>query len=162
MLYFHGAAEGKKMDLVRQTGYAGFEMDTAHGLKTADQACGYSFRYRSVVGEGPIRVVEETQEKKKGLNCIMGHMSGKDSWDYPEAMLKRTAVLRLDVEQMSGKRTGLGGCDKGGRICLSQDAESAAINVKERKRSAVRDAQPWKSPSGAVSAVLNPAARQKG
>ena len=102
-LYFHGAAEGKKMDLVRQTGYAGFEMDTAHGLKTADQACGYSFRYRSVVGEGPIRVVEETQEKKKGLNCIMGHMSGKDSWDYPEAMLKRTAVLRLDVEQMSGK-----------------------------------------------------------
>ena len=56
-----------------------------------------------MVGEGPIRVVEETQEKKKGLNCIMGHMSGKDSWDYPEAMLKRTAVLRLDVEQMSGK-----------------------------------------------------------
>lgn len=103
VLYFHGAAEGKKMDLVRQTGYAGFEMDTAHGLKTADQACGYSFRYRSVVGEGPIRVVEETQEKKKGLNCIMGHMSGKGSWDYPEAMLKRTAVLRLDVEQMSGK-----------------------------------------------------------
>ena len=78
-------------------------MDTAHGLKTADQACGYSFRYRSVVGEGPIRVVEETQEKKKGLNCIMGHMSGKDGWAYPEAMLKRTAVLRLDVEQMSGK-----------------------------------------------------------
>ena len=30
------------------------------------------------------------------------------------------------------------------------------------RRSAVRDAQPWKSPSGAVSAVLNPAARQKG
>ena len=91
------------MDLVRQIGYAGFEMDTAHGLKEADQACGYSFRYRSVVGEGPIRVVEEVEEKKKGLNCIMGHMSGKDSWDYPEAMLKRTAVLRLDVEQMSGK-----------------------------------------------------------
>ena len=37
--YFHGAAEGKKMDLVRQIGYAGFEMDTAHGLKEADQAC---------------------------------------------------------------------------------------------------------------------------
>ena len=101
--YFHGAAEGKKMDLVRQIGYAGFEMDTAHGLKEADQACGYSFRYRSVVGEGPSRVGEEVEEKKKGLNCSMGHMSGKDGWAYPEAMLKRTAVLRLDVEQMSGK-----------------------------------------------------------
>ena len=101
--YFHGAAEGKKMDLVRQIGYAGFEMDTAHGLKAAEQACGYSFRYRSVVGEGRIRVVEGMEEKKKGLNCIIGHMSGKDSWDYPEAMLKRTAVLRLDVERMSGK-----------------------------------------------------------
>ena len=102
-LYFHGAAEGKKIDLVRRNGYAGFEMDTAHGLTEAEQACGYSFRYRSVVGEGSIRVVEGADEKKKGLNCIMGHMSGKDGWAYPEAMLKRTAVLRLDVEQMSGK-----------------------------------------------------------
>jgi nitroimidazol reductase NimA-like FMN-containing flavoprotein (pyridoxamine 5'-phosphate oxidase superfamily) len=33
-LYFHGAAEGKKMDLVRQTGYAGFEMDTALRRRT--------------------------------------------------------------------------------------------------------------------------------
>jgi nitroimidazol reductase NimA-like FMN-containing flavoprotein (pyridoxamine 5'-phosphate oxidase superfamily) len=55
------------------------------------------------VGEGSIRVVEGADEKKKGLNCIMGHMSGKDSWEYPEAMLERTAVLRLDVEQMCGK-----------------------------------------------------------
>ena len=60
------------------------------------------------MAEEPGRVCEgiggiEVEEKKKGLNCIMGHMSGKDSWDYPEAMLKRTAVLRLDVEQMSGK-----------------------------------------------------------
>ncbi|MFR5011888.1 MAG: hypothetical protein ACLTDI_13520 [Acutalibacteraceae bacterium] len=43
--------------------------------------------------------MEETQEKKKGLNCIMGHMSGKGQLGLPEAMLKGTAVLRLDVEQ---------------------------------------------------------------
>lgn len=101
--YFHGAGEGKKIDLTRQNGYAGFELDTDHGLVEANQACAYSFRYSSVVGEGPIRVLEDPGEKEKGLNCIMGHMSGKDRWEYPEAMLKKTAVLRLDVEKMSGK-----------------------------------------------------------
>lgn len=103
VLYFHGAGEGKKVELARQNGYAGFEMDTGHGLITAEKACGHSFRYRSVVGEGPVTVVDDPREKKKGLDCIMRHVSGREGWEYPEAVLSRTMVLRLDVEKMTAK-----------------------------------------------------------
>lgn len=101
--YFHGASKGQKIDLIRRNGYAGFEMDTDHQLVTADEACGFSFTYSSIVGEGRISLVEDPEEKIHGLNCIMEHMAGGGRWEYPEPMLLRTAVIRLDVEKMSAK-----------------------------------------------------------
>ena len=32
VFYFHGAAEGRKVDLVRRNGWAGFELDTGYRL----------------------------------------------------------------------------------------------------------------------------------
>ena len=52
IFYFHGAREGRKMDLARRNGTAGFELDTAHELHEGDAACSYSFRYQSVIGSG--------------------------------------------------------------------------------------------------------------
>lgn len=103
VFYFHGAGEGKKMELARKNGYAGFEMDTAHEMVTGEKACSFSFLYRSVVGEGRITVIEDLEEKRAGLDCIMKQMSGRDGWEYPEVMLKKTGVLRLDVEKMTAK-----------------------------------------------------------
>lgn len=38
-LYFHGAAEGRKINLIKQTGYAGFELDTNHKLQRLYRLC---------------------------------------------------------------------------------------------------------------------------
>ena len=40
VFYFHGAAEGRKVDLVRRNGWAGFELDTGYRLQGAEEACG--------------------------------------------------------------------------------------------------------------------------
>lgn len=101
--YFHGAAKGRKIDLIRQNGYAGFEMDTDHRLMTADEACGFSFEYSSIIGKGRIAVVDDLEEKRHGLDCIMEHMAGGGRWEYPDPMLKLTAVIRLDVEELHAK-----------------------------------------------------------
>lgn len=101
--YFHGAAKGRKIDLIRQNGYAGFEMDTDHRLVTADEACGFSFEYSSIIGKGRITVVDDLEEKRHGLDCIMEHMAGGGRWEYPDPMLKLTAVIRLDVEELHAK-----------------------------------------------------------
>ena len=102
MLYFHGAAEGRRWIWSGRPGTQGLRWTLPMALRRrtrpADIPSGTEAWWgRTHPGSGG------DTGKEKGLNCIMGHMSGKDSWDYPEAMLKRTAVLRLDVEQMSGK-----------------------------------------------------------
>ena len=48
--YFHGAANGRKVDLSRKLAYAGFELDRNRTLKTDPKACDFSFAYESVVG----------------------------------------------------------------------------------------------------------------
>lgn len=78
-------------------------MDTDHRLVTADEACGFSFEYSSIIGKGRITVVDDLEEKRHGLDCIMEHMAGGGRWEYPDPMLKLTAVIRLDVEELHAK-----------------------------------------------------------
>ena len=72
-LYFHGAGQGKKIDLIREQKSASFEMDTRHALVEGETACAYSYRYQSVMGRGRIRLIEEYEEKVHGLQAIMAH-----------------------------------------------------------------------------------------
>lgn len=103
VFYFHGAREGRKIDLIKQTGYASFEMDTHYKLNESETACGYSARFRSVMGGGRVSMVEEPEEKKAGLRVIMGQLTGRDQWEFDEKMLNATAVFRLEVEELSCK-----------------------------------------------------------
>ena len=75
--YFHGAANGRKVDLSRKLAYAGFELDRNRTLKTDPKACDFSFAYESVVGEGSITELTTREEKAAGLAVIMAHYSGR-------------------------------------------------------------------------------------
>ena len=103
VFYIHGAKEGRKADLVRKNGRCGFELDTGHGIMTADAACGYSFCYQSVIGRGTIAFMDDPAKKAEALNRIMAKYSGKGDWSFPEAVLERTGVLRLEVTELSCK-----------------------------------------------------------
>lgn len=103
VLYFHGAQEGRKIDLIRETGWAGFEMDTGYQLNEADQACGYSAAFQSIIGGGKVSFIEDPEEKKKALCCIMAHNTSRSDWVFPEAALKATCVYKLEVEELSCK-----------------------------------------------------------
>lgn len=101
--YFHGAKEGRKITLIEKNRYAAFELDTNHQVNADEEACDFSFRFRSVIGEGPVSMITNPVEKKKALLCIMGHYSEKKDWDFPEAMLNNTAVFQLEVEDLACK-----------------------------------------------------------
>lgn len=103
VFYFHGAAEGRKVDLIRGLGYAGFELDCDHKLNPADKACNYSMGYYSVVGEGAISQLTDPKEKTQGLQVIMTQITGRNDWDFPEAVLEKTAVFRLVVKELSAR-----------------------------------------------------------
>ena len=103
-IYFHCAPEGRKIDLISGNNYVCFEMDTDHHLYTGEKDCDWGMNYSSVVGYGRITIVSEREEKKKGLDCIMAHYSGRKEFDYDEKVFNRTAVLRLDIEEITGKQ----------------------------------------------------------
>ena len=101
--YFHGARAGRKYELAKASPVVGFEIDGRYELIEAETACDFSASFMSVIGTGTLSLVEEKEEKIKGLNCLMKQATGRDIWEYDDRMLGGTAVFRLDVIKMSCK-----------------------------------------------------------
>lgn len=103
VFYFHGAKEGRKIELISKTKKVSFEMDSNHELIIGKMACNYSERYQSVMGTGLISFVEDKDEKIAALNEIMFQSTGKKDWDFPEPMLNGVAVFMIEVTSLSCK-----------------------------------------------------------
>ncbi|MDE5898078.1 MAG: pyridoxamine 5'-phosphate oxidase family protein [Treponemataceae bacterium] len=102
-LYFHSAGEGRKIDLLRKTRRAAFEMDCDLSLQTGRIACEYSEFYRSLMGEGTVEFLEDGAEKRRALDKIMLHAAGKDGWTYPESMVRRVCIFTVTATELSCK-----------------------------------------------------------
>ena len=103
VFYFHGAPEGRKAHLIQSSPAVGFELDTDYILHEAEVPCGFSCRFQSVIGTGVIRPLTDPEEKRRGLASIMGHLSGRTDWSFPDQAVRSTAVYRLDVTELSCK-----------------------------------------------------------
>lgn len=101
--YFHGAKAGRRADLVQQRPRVGFEMDRGYELIVGEEPCQYSAKFQSIVGTGEIHPVEDSLEKKRALQLIMAHNTGKSDWDFKDSMLESVLVFKLEVEKMSCK-----------------------------------------------------------
>ncbi len=105
IFYFHCAKEGRKIEMLKSNPQVCFELDIHHKLIEGPTACDWTMTFASVMGEGTLSVVEDLDKKEEALNILMYHYSGKEKFDYPEAMLRRIAILKLDVTTMTGKRS---------------------------------------------------------
>jgi len=101
--YFHGAKVGRKYELSKESPNIGFEIDGNYELLEADIACDFSAKFQSVVGTGKISIVEDREEKLKGLNFLMRQTSGNAEWQYSEEMMNAVAVYKVDVNKISCK-----------------------------------------------------------
>ncbi|MCD8340560.1 MAG: pyridoxamine 5'-phosphate oxidase family protein [Clostridiales bacterium] len=103
VFYFHGAAQGRKIDLLRESPVVGFELDTDHRLNVGDTGCQYSYRFQSVIGTGRAALVEDEAQKRQALCLLLAQYTGQTDWAFPDAMLDRTAVWRMEVLTLSCK-----------------------------------------------------------
>lgn len=103
IFYFHGAKKGRKLDLIKKTHSAGFEMDTNYKLKAGETACHYSAHFISIVGTGDVDVVEDKAEKEAALQAIMFQNTGKKDWEFSPEMVEAVCVFRLVVKKLSCK-----------------------------------------------------------
>ncbi len=103
VFHFHGAKDGRKIDLIKVNPLAGFELDTGYELVPAEEACGFSARFVSVIGTGIIRILKGRAEKARSLAQIMEHATGRGDWTFSERALDSAAVFTLTVLEISCK-----------------------------------------------------------
>ncbi len=105
VLYFHGAREGKKLELIQKNPAVGIEMDGAHELVTGKTACQYSYHYASLIGNGRAEIVTEPAEKQKALALIMKCQTGKDfaELEADPKLVQAVSVIRAEVEEFTCK-----------------------------------------------------------
>ncbi len=106
-LYFHCAREGKKLDLIAQNNRVGFELEAvAQIVAHPELPCKWTTKYQSVIGRGRAHIVQDEGERKTALDLIMQQYTHqKRSWDYPQEHFKLTAILRVEIERMTGKQS---------------------------------------------------------
>lgn len=101
-LYCHGALHGRKVDCIRDSGRAAFEMDVRHKLVVGQEACQYSYLYESIIGEGKIEILQDREAKRAALDVIMSHY-GEGPWEYREEIFESVAVLKLEAAYLTCK-----------------------------------------------------------
>jgi nitroimidazol reductase NimA-like FMN-containing flavoprotein (pyridoxamine 5'-phosphate oxidase superfamily) len=104
-LYFHSASEGKKVEILKKNTNVCFEFDIDHEVVQAEKPCKWSMKYRSVIGFGKGSLVEDLEEKRKGLDAIMQHYAGR-SFEYLEPAIESTVIIKVEIESMTGKKSG--------------------------------------------------------
>jgi nitroimidazol reductase NimA-like FMN-containing flavoprotein (pyridoxamine 5'-phosphate oxidase superfamily) len=102
-LYFHGASEGKKLDLIRKDNRAGFEMDCSHELVADSKTGNVTMTYESVIGFGIISFVEDN-DKLKALDILMYHYPVEKDFELNLTVLPRMTMFKLSVQGMTAKR----------------------------------------------------------
>jgi hypothetical protein len=102
-LYFHSACEGKKINILKKNDLVCFQADIEHEFFLHSTFCGCSMKYQSVVGMGRISFVTDVAEKNEALQAIMTHYTKKTGHVFEEGLVQRTLIMKLDIEEISGK-----------------------------------------------------------
>ena len=103
IFYFHGASEGRKIELINRNGKASFEMDRKHELVEGHNACSYSYKYQSIIGTAAVEIVENSEEKAHGLSVLMSHYSDNFFGGFQKEMLDSVSVIKIIADKWSCK-----------------------------------------------------------
>jgi nitroimidazol reductase NimA-like FMN-containing flavoprotein (pyridoxamine 5'-phosphate oxidase superfamily) len=104
-LFFHGAKEGRKIEIIKNNNNACFEIDCDTKLIEAEKPFNYSYEFKSIIGFGKIVFPETNEEKTNGLNELMKQQTGKEiKYSYTEEELKSVCVYKMEVEEFTGKQ----------------------------------------------------------
>ena len=103
-LYVHSARGGQKLDILTKNPQVCFEIEGTCEIERADQACDWGMKYTSVIGSGIATILDDAESKRKALDIIVRQYS-HTSYDYPEKMVNALVVIRVDIEELTGRHS---------------------------------------------------------
>ena len=100
VLYFHGAQEGIKHELIAKNRHVCVEADIFH--RYTEVPGSVTTEYESVIGFG--KVVPVTgEEATRGMDLLLTHC-GYDGFLYDHEALNTMAIYRIELDKVTGKR----------------------------------------------------------
>ena len=105
-LYFHSAAEGKKIEILKTNPKVCFEVESNVEVVTAPLPCNWGMKYESVAGSGIAEFIEDSSAKKEALKVIMGQYGSPDADNMNAETIEKTLVFKVRIKNVSGKRSG--------------------------------------------------------
>lgn len=109
-LYFHSAGAGRKLELLQANNRVGFEAEEIAEVLPGAAACNWTMRYRSVIGTGRVRFIEESAAKIEALRIIMAQYAPGE-FAFSLAQVAETTVFAVDIEHVTGKESRVGDGD---------------------------------------------------
>jgi nitroimidazol reductase NimA-like FMN-containing flavoprotein (pyridoxamine 5'-phosphate oxidase superfamily) len=107
IIYIHSAPNGRKMDILKSNNKVTFEIEYFCSVVTDNEACKWTARYRSLMGKGTVAIITDSNAKKTGMNIIMRKYGYKGDLSYNEGSFSRMVILKLKIEAITGKQSGV-------------------------------------------------------
>ncbi len=104
VIYFHCALEGHRLENIK--GNSSVCLNVVDSVVLMPEK--FNTQYRSVTAFGTISIVENEEEKRKGIKAIADKLSPefpKEGMEYINSAFHNMHVLRMDVTKMTGKAT---------------------------------------------------------
>ncbi len=102
-LYLHGARRGRKIDAMKANPAVFFEMECDLEPFESDVPCKYGIAYASVMGRGEAEIIEDMDEKRRGLSIFMKTQTGKD-FSFDDRMAEVVSVIKIKSTDFTAKR----------------------------------------------------------
>ena len=82
-----------------------FEFDIDQEVVKGKAPCAWGMKYRSVIGFGKVSFLDDPEAKRGALDVIMSHYTD-GSFQYPDEVLSKTVVIKVEIESMTAKSAG--------------------------------------------------------
>ena len=103
IFYLHSAKEGHKLDLIRANPNVCIELECDVDLISGGEApCKYGAAFASVIGRGRATVIDDMQEKIKGLSLLMKNQTGRE-FIINDQMASTVEVIQVIVDEFTAK-----------------------------------------------------------
>lgn len=103
-IYFHGATEGQKHDLLKKDGRVSFSVVALDDVQPKQ----FTTFYKSVIAYGTVRILEEPAEMQKVMERIVEKYSAgymEEGKTFIQAQQGNFCVYELTVEHITGKQS---------------------------------------------------------
>lgn len=101
--YIHGAMAGRKYEMLTKNPFCSFEMDIPLEMDCMHEAGDVTMRYKSVMGKCKVEFLDGDDRQSAIDNVIMARHEETKNFKYNKDTVKRTAVAKLTVIELSAK-----------------------------------------------------------